>query len=152
VIIRIWNQQQLRGPIGNDLFRCIKDYCKRGKEELKPQEVWDLMLWHLNNNQSFSLWLALDKKYRVQGFAMLRIIRDDGCCWVGDIWKVYIKPGAKKVIEEGLMHIEKWFSEQGVTEITFGTKRNPKAWERVLRRFGFKIESTIFSKNLRGEG
>lgn len=143
MIFEVTSLSQLTGLIGDDFRRCLEGFCKRAKDPLRPDQIWGIIVERLGK-PNFGLLLALDNHFRVQGFAMLRMVADAGLEVSGDIWRAYIDPKApKQTLKEGLEGIRKWFKIRRVKEIQFASRRKPLA---LIRRIpGLQVDNVIYT-------
>lgn len=153
MIIQITHPEQLKGPILQDLNRCFKRYSEKAQDGVTIEDLAEILKERVFPQQNAWLFLALDDKVRVQGFAIVRLVHDVGLGWAVDLWHVYVDPKAPPgLFKEGLDTIKELFASRGITRLQFCTARNSEAWNRLLKDYGFKEKAVIFEMEVPENG
>lgn len=97
----------------------------------------------LERDPDFALWLVMDSR-GVRGFAFAQILVNGGRreCF---IWQAYVE--RRDAIGPGIEIVKSWALRHHAKIVYFSTARNPLAYSRRLKAFGFGVRSTIFSAN-----
>lgn len=139
---------ELHGPLRQDFLECVRAYCKRAGDGMKPEDFLDILPRVFDKSPSAWLFLGLDDVLKVKAFALVRLVHDHGLGWAVDLWHVYVDPHAPELFGEGLETISKAFA--GVKRLQFCSSRNieGRAWTRLLKDYGFTEKAVIFEKEV----
>lgn len=88
---------------------------------------------------------------KINSYMAMFIARDDNQHDVGLIYGAYFKPGLLKIIMPVMItYLDIWAAPFGCQETTFSTERkNPEAYERLLKQFEFHPTHTIFKRKIK---
>ena len=137
------NLTDLSPSMKGALVRCVVDFVQRSKTPYGVQAVYEYMLIGLRQHAASVIIVLQDEELR--GFAVFERVNDflGGQCFIR---AAYAKN--PEVMKAGYAAIRAWAVENKCRTINFITMRNPKVYERLLRRHGFKQKNVEFEVTL----
>jgi GNAT superfamily N-acetyltransferase len=103
----------------------------------------------IHGDASMMLWL-LSENGKVCGYGVTSIGFNgtEKTCFVDEAW-IAEDMRRKGVPQKFLEAVEKWAKKFKVESVTFGTFRNPFAYERFLNKQGYQMAEVYFVKKVR---
>jgi len=158
-LYRVVTGLYVEAPWKEQLDEAVADYLRRSREEITEKEEWTFLDAAMREQGNPGMLLAVavsDDDEELLGFALFRDL--PGIPSVGrilQIWQVYAWPGRARLADL-FKKAEPWINvlakQFGFTRAQIYTRRNSRAYHRLLTSLGFVEDGVTYQRPLNAKG